>query len=71
MPGVIIDMLIMYQPRIIDLSDRRIQTELRLDFPVSKHFQVRFAGSIFNDSRPPDLVPKTFSNMRSGVLVAF
>lgn len=70
-PGVIIDMLMMYQPRIINISDRRIQTELRLDFPVSQYLQVRFAASIFNDSRPPDTVPKTFSNMRSGVLVNF
>lgn len=70
-PGVIVDMLIMYQPRLIDLGDRRIQTELRLDFPVSKYLQVRFAANIYNDSRPPDGVPKTFSNMRSGILFNF
>lgn len=70
-PGVVIDMLIMYQPRLIQLSDRRIQTELRLDFSVSKLLQVRFAANIFNDNRPPLGVPQTFSNMRSGVLFNF
>jgi hypothetical protein len=68
---VVIDMLIMYQPRLIQLSDRRIQTELRLDFSVSKLLQVRFAANIFNDNRPPLGVPQTFSNMRSGVLFNF
>lgn len=70
-PGVIVDMLIMYQPRLIQVSDRRIQTELRLDFPVSKYLQVRFAANVYNDSRPPLGVPKTFSNMRSGILFNF
>lgn len=70
-PNVVVDLLVMYQPRLINMSDRRIQTELRLDFPVGKYLQVRFAASVFNDSRPPDTVPKTFSNMRSGVLFNF
>jgi putative salt-induced outer membrane protein YdiY len=70
-PGVTVDFLAMYQPRIIHPSDRRIQTELRLDFPVSKYLQFRVAASIFNDSRPPEGVPKTFTNVRNGILFTF
>jgi putative salt-induced outer membrane protein YdiY len=70
-PGVTVDFLAMYQPRLVHPSDRRIQTELRLDFPISKLLQFRLSASIFNDSRPPDGVPKTFTNMRNGILFTF
>jgi putative salt-induced outer membrane protein YdiY len=70
-PGVAIDFLAMYQPRLIHPSDRRIQTELRLDFPISKLLQFRFSASMFNDSRPPEGVPKIFTNVRNGILFNF
>ena len=70
-PAVAIDLLVMYQPRIIDISDRRIQTELRLDFPISKIMQFRVSASVFNDSKPPVGVPKTFTNVRNGILFTF
>lgn len=70
-PGVTIDLLVMYQPRLIRFSDRRIQTELRFDFPVSAHLQCRFAATVFNDTKPPEGVPSTFTNMRSGIIYNF
>lgn len=70
-PGVTIDFLAMYQPRLVHPSDRRIQTELRLDFPISKLLQFRLSASVFNDSRPPAGVPPTFTNVRNGILFTF
>jgi putative salt-induced outer membrane protein YdiY len=70
-PGVAIDFLAMYQPRLIHPSDRRIQTEVRLDFPISSHLQFRVSANIFNDSRPPAGVVQTFTNVRNGLLFNF
>lgn len=70
-PSVVIDLLVMYQPRLVDIHDRRIQTELRFDFPISKYLQFRFASSLYNDSRPPASVPQTFTNVRNGILFSF
>lgn len=70
-PGVTVDFLAMYQPRLVKPSDRRIQTELRLDFPISKMLQFRLAVSMFNDSKPPEGVPQTFTNVRNGILFNF
>jgi putative salt-induced outer membrane protein YdiY len=70
-PGVVIDFMAMYQPRLIHPSDRRIQTEIRLDFPISKRLQFRVTANVFNDSRPPTDVPKTFTNVRNGLLFNF
>jgi hypothetical protein len=70
-PGVTVDFLAMYQPRVIYPSDRRIQTELRLDFPISKILQFRLSASVFNDSRPPAGVPATFTQVRNGILFTF
>lgn len=70
-PNVVIDLFLMYQPRLIQPSDRRLQSEIRFDFPISNHLQCRFAATVFNDTRPPSGVPQTFSSMRSSIIYSF
>lgn len=70
-PNVVIDLFLMYQPRLLKPADRRLQSEIRFDFPVSKHLQCRFAATVFNDTKPPAGVPQTFSSMRSSIIYSF
>lgn len=65
------DWMFLYQPRMAEFSDHRIQTELRTDIDINKRFKLRFSASILYDTNPPAGVPQTFINSRTAVLVDF
>lgn len=65
------DWMFLYQPRLSDFSDRRIQTEARVDIDVLKRFRLRFAASILYDTNPPSGIPRTFINSRTAFMVDF
>ena len=70
-PNVTVDIMLMYQPRLVDFSDARFQSEIRLDFPITKQMLFRFSGSVFIDSRPPAGVPTNYTSVRNSVLYNF
>jgi hypothetical protein len=65
------DWMLLYQPRLANFSDRRVQTELRADIDVIKRFKLRLAASILFDSDQASGVPSTFINSRTSFLVDF
>lgn len=65
------DWMFLYQPRLVEFADYRIQTELRTDIDVYKRFKLRLSASILYDKNPPQGVPQTFINSRTSVLVDF
>jgi putative salt-induced outer membrane protein YdiY len=65
------DWMFLYQPRLAEFSDYRIQTELRCDVDLYKRIRLRLSGSILYDTHPPEGVPQTFIHSRTSVLVDF
>lgn len=65
------DWMLLYQPRPSHWSDKRIQSELRLDVDLNKRFRIRLSGSLLYDTNPAAGVPKVFLNSRTGLLVDF
>lgn len=70
-PNVTVDIMLMYQPRLIDIGDARFQSEIRLDFPFTRQLLFRFSGSVFVDSRPPAGVPSNYTTVRNSILYNF
>jgi hypothetical protein len=70
-PNVTIDIMLMYQPRLVDFSDARFQSEVRLDFPFSSHLLFRCSGSVYIDSKPPAGVPPNYTQVRNSILYNF
>lgn len=66
-----LDWMFLFQPRLFDFSDRRYQTELRLDVKINQRFSLRISGNLLYDTNPPGGVPKLFSGTRSGLLFDF
>jgi putative salt-induced outer membrane protein YdiY len=65
------DWMFLYQPRLVEFSDYRVQTELRTDIGINKRFKLRLSASILYDTNPPIGVPQTFISSRTAILVDF
>lgn len=66
-----VDWMFLYQPRLFDFSDNRIQTELRTEAKINKQFRMRFQLSLLYDADPPATVPRVFVNSRTGLMFNF
>jgi hypothetical protein len=66
-----VDWMFLYQPRLLQFDDYRLQTELRAESKINKLLRMRFQLSLLYDSDPPASVPKVFVNSRTSLMVNF
>jgi len=63
--------MFLYQPRLFNFSDNRLQTEIRSEARINRQFRMRIQLSLLYDSDPPANVPRLFMNSRTGLMINF
>jgi len=66
-----VDWMFLYQPRLFNFSDNRLQTEIRSEARINRQFRMRIQLSLLYDSDPPANVPRLFMNSRTGLMINF